>query len=92
MAPEVLGGGVADEKSDVYSFGVVVWEILTRRTPYADLPADQIAARVMEGYRPEDVGGKVVGGGVLAEVMRLCMSTEGRKRPSFAEIYSLLPH
>jgi serine/threonine protein kinase len=36
-APEIIRGERYSEKADVYSFGIIMWEVLTRRTPFAGL-------------------------------------------------------
>lgn len=38
MAPEILESKPYSIKADVYSFGVCIWEILSRETPYKNLP------------------------------------------------------
>jgi len=35
MAPEVMQFKAFNEKADVYSFGIVLWELLTRKEPFA---------------------------------------------------------
>lgn len=42
QAPEVMvpGESRADEKSDVYSFGLIMWQILTQRPIFDNLPDD----------------------------------------------------
>lgn len=40
-APEVLTADVQteyNEKADVYSFGMILWEMVSRRRPFTELP------------------------------------------------------
>jgi serine/threonine protein kinase len=52
-APEVIRGEKYSEKADVYSFGVVMWEVLTRKLPYADHTFMSVALEILDGKRPE---------------------------------------
>jgi serine/threonine protein kinase len=53
MAPEVIKHAKYDERIDVYSFAIILWELLTSRLPYADMPSLAAAAGVVErGLRP----------------------------------------
>jgi serine/threonine protein kinase len=51
-APEVLRGEKYSEAADVFSFGIVMWEVLTRRQPYAGLNFMAVTLDVLEGRRP----------------------------------------
>jgi serine/threonine protein kinase len=46
-APEVLTGDRYTEKVDVYSYGVLLWELLTRKAPFADMSYFEIVTRVV---------------------------------------------
>ena len=53
MAPEMLEEQTFTEKSDVYSFAIVLWEIWSRRSPWAtDPPAIVISRVVLKRARP----------------------------------------
>lgn len=43
MAPEVIENKQYTLKADVFSYGIIIWEILTRKTPYADMSQQQIS-------------------------------------------------
>ncbi|KAJ8909075.1 hypothetical protein NDN08_005772 [Rhodosorus marinus] len=54
MAPEVIDGEAYMEAADVYSLSIIMWEVLTGRVPYVDMPATAILVKVsMDGLRPE---------------------------------------
>jgi len=46
MSPETIGQQVQSKKSDVWMFGIVVYEIATRRQPYADDDLSAISTRI----------------------------------------------
>lgn len=53
-APEVIRNELYDEKVDVYSFGVIIYELLTRKIPYANLGPMTACRRVaFDGLRPD---------------------------------------
>jgi len=41
-APEVLNDQRYSQKADVYSFAICLWELCTRKDPYADMTAPQV--------------------------------------------------
>jgi serine/threonine protein kinase len=51
-APEIIRGEKYSEKADIYSFGVVMWEMLTRRQPYAGRNFIGVSLDVLQGKRP----------------------------------------
>eukprot|EP00937_MAST-01D_sp_MAST-1D-sp2_P002342 g2342.t1 len=88
MAPEyLLGQGAFDEKCDVYSFGVLLWELLTRKLPWANmLPAHIISQVTSLGKRPGPVPRGVPED--LKNLMARCWHAEPSARPTFGEIKS----
>ncbi|PWA43635.1 PAC motif-containing protein [Artemisia annua] len=84
MAPEVLRNEHADEKSDVYSYGVVLWELTTKKIPWADLNIMQVIGAV--GFMnqrleiPKDVDPQ------WASLIESCWCSEPQSRPTFQEI------
>ncbi len=52
-APEVIRGEKYSEKADVYSFGVVMWEVATRKQPFAGRNFMGVSLDMLEGKRPK---------------------------------------
>jgi serine/threonine protein kinase len=52
-APEIIRGDKYGEKADVYSFGIIMWEVLTRRQPFAGRNFMGVSLDVLEGRRPQ---------------------------------------
>lgn len=86
FAPQVLDSKPKSYASDVYSFGVVVWEVLSRKGPWADesLSLQEIHIRVvLSGQRltipantPAD----------MRDIMTACWHAVPTSRPAFAKI------
>ncbi|CAM9578480.1 unnamed protein product [Laminaria digitata] len=84
-APEVLESKGTSFASDVYSFGIVMWEVLSRKLPWADeaCPRDIYARVVFKGDRPEIPGGSPA---EMARVMSACWAGVENVRPTFSDI------
>ena len=57
-APEILRGQPHDESADTYSFGVLLYEIMSRKLPYAGVDTFQVSRDAHErglygGPKPE---------------------------------------
>ena len=87
MAPEMLEEQTFTEKSDVYSFAIVLWEIWSRRSPWAtDPPAIVISRVVLKRARPPVPKMPTD----LRELMCRCWAHKPDDRPTFSEIATLL--
>jgi serine/threonine protein kinase len=82
-APEVLRGEKYDEKADIYSFGIIMWEVLTRRQPYAGRNFMGVSLDVLEGRRPQlpnDCPHH------FAKIMKKCWHANANTRPVMEDI------
>mmetsp|Transcript_92379 Transcript_92379/g.197985 ORF Transcript_92379/g.197985 Transcript_92379/m.197985 type:complete len:484 (-) Transcript_92379:96-1547(-) len=92
MAPEVFSTNEYDERIDVFSFGILMFEVLTRKIPYADLwPVNstinpRIGLFILKGQRPNiqlvqnGCPGKVV------QLMQECWASNPADRPNFTTV------
>jgi len=88
MAPEVARREGCSRASDVYSFSMLLYELVTHEVPFEDLTAELAAAVVAQnGARPLLPAGTPK---ALADVLRLCWSSEPERRPNFADVVKLL--
>jgi serine/threonine protein kinase len=86
-APEVIRGDKYDERADVFSFGVVMWQVLTRREPYAGRNFMNVSLDVLEGKRPQlpaDCPAK------LRKVMKKCWHAAADRRPTMERVLAFL--
>ena len=84
MAPEVIKHAKYDERIDVFSFAIILWELLTSRLPYADMPSLAAAAGVVErGLRPPVPPDTPP---AVADLMQRCWAADPVMRPPFTRI------
>ena len=74
--------------SDVYSFGVVVWEVLSRKLPWADECLRNIYIRVM--IKEDRLEIPLDAPADVANVMKACWAGVPKKRPTFNDISKML--
>ena len=94
MAPEVFRGDQNYTKAvDVYSFGIVMWELATRKVPWAgELPSDQLGffhefnRALQTGRRPGIPGYCVAEHGAYVALMQRCWAGDPADRPSFSDV------
>eukprot|EP00002_Diphylleia_rotans_P032501 TRINITY_DN6834_c0_g1_i1.p1 TRINITY_DN6834_c0_g1~~TRINITY_DN6834_c0_g1_i1.p1 ORF type:complete len:423 (+),score=68.55 TRINITY_DN6834_c0_g1_i1:140-1270(+) len=81
-APEVLRGDRYDEKVDVYSFGIIMWEMFSRRLPYADLRSSPavITGEIASGRLRPPVSFRSPQG--YEVLMTSCWAQESADRPN----------
>jgi serine/threonine protein kinase len=86
-APEILRGEKYGERADVFSFGIVMWQVVTRREPYAGRNFMGVSLDVLEGRRPqipndcpEDFKKK----------MKKCWHASAEKRPTMEAVVAFL--
>ncbi|HEY9250537.1 MAG TPA: protein kinase, partial [Rariglobus sp.] len=86
-APEIIKGQDYSEKADIYALGIVMWEVLTRRRPYADANFMSISLDVLDGKRPEVPPGCP---DAYASLMTACWHRKPHKRPTAADVAAAL--
>ena len=88
IAPEVLQIGkrkqcsVYDHRADIFSFGMFLYQIITRRDPYHNIPPHMIEVAVESGDRPklQDVDISRTGYHYLTQVMQACWADNPKHR------------
>jgi len=86
-APEVIRGQQYDEKADIYSFGVVMWEMLTRKQPFAGRNFMGVSLDILEGKRPEVPSDCPE---PYHKMMTHCWHAKPERRPSISDVLELL--
>jgi serine/threonine protein kinase len=84
MAPETFDPRVNNTSSDIWSFGMVMYEVLTRKDPYHELPMYSVIAKVASGgtpIRPETITNDRVWG-----LMKDCWTLKSTERPSIEHV------
>jgi len=89
MSPESIKYREYSVYSDVWSFGVTLWEIITRKDPYEDLDAIQVALEVTNGDPPLRLVIPEYCPPVVKMVIQMCFSTQADKRPDFKSVSHL---
>mmetsp|Transcript_11391 Transcript_11391/g.17082 ORF Transcript_11391/g.17082 Transcript_11391/m.17082 type:complete len:457 (-) Transcript_11391:57-1427(-) len=90
MAPEVLAGeGAYDFKADVYSFGMILYECITLKLPYHDVPLISVASKIMSGERPKmpKMDSEY---DRLIQLFQACTERDSKRRPTPAQIKEAL--
>jgi serine/threonine protein kinase len=86
-APEVIKGDKYTESADVYSFGIIMWEVLTRRQPFAGRNFMGVSLDVLEGRRPQVPPDCPPD---FKKLMKRCWHGQADKRPRMDEVVETL--
>lgn len=91
MAPEVIQNMPYTIAADVFSFGIVLYEIISRKVPYANTNPLTIMMRVVKkGERPNMSAIPSTCDERLKNLAVRCWDQNANYRPSFNEIISVL--
>lgn len=88
MAPEYLAGESYTEKIDVYSFGMLMYELFTKRPPWAGLNSDQVIGEVREKLNRPTIPDAVPQ--VIERLIRSCWASSPAERPTFQKLSAVL--
>lgn len=87
-APEVMRHQDYTLKADVYSFGICLWEMCTRKLPYAGFAPYQVVISVAtKGMRPE-LDKEIPS--YFSNLIEICWSEEPERRPQFVSLISII--
>jgi serine/threonine protein kinase len=79
----VIRGEKYCEKADVYSFGIVMWQVLTRKQPFAGRNFMGVSLDVLEGRRPQVPAECATD---FKKVMKKCWHNSPDKRPAMETV------
>jgi serine/threonine protein kinase len=86
-APEIIRGEKYGERADVFSFGVVMWQVVTRKEPYAGRNFMGVSLDVLEGKRPQIPNDCPLD---FKKVMKKCWHANADKRPTMEDVVAFL--
>ncbi len=85
MSPEQLRGEPAEAFTDIFSFGCVLYEMITRRRPFARANMAETIAAVLDGNPPPPMGEAIAGMPTeLERLIRDCLRPRPEERPHSA--------
>ena len=92
MAPELLIGQTPTTQSDVYAFGVLLYEIFTRREPYAGERVEDVLLAVADRSRAKPKRPELTSDVPLlfADIINACWAVDPASRPTFQQIAAQL--
>jgi serine/threonine protein kinase len=82
-APEILRGEKYDERADVFSFGIIMWQVVTRKDPYAGRNFMGVSLDVLEGKRPNAMPDLPA---AFQKTMSRCWHAKPGKRPPMSTV------
>ncbi|BBI30152.1 Ser/Thr protein kinase [Acanthamoeba castellanii medusavirus] len=85
-APEIIRGEKYDESADVYSFGIIMWQVITRKEPYAGRNFMGVSLDVLEGKRPAIPGDCPPH---LRKLLKKCWHDDPTKRPTMEQVLEM---
>jgi serine/threonine protein kinase len=83
IAPEVVMRERYTEKADIYSLGIVMWEVATRKQPFAGENLARVAVEIVEGKRPPVPSNAPKS---YVALMTACWHRKPHKRPSAEQV------
>jgi serine/threonine protein kinase len=86
-APEIIRGEKYSEKADVYSFGMTMWQMATRKQPFAGRNFMGVSLDVLEGKRPQLPADCPL---AFGKTVKRCWHAKPDKRPSMDEVLIVL--
>src|SRR5689334_10565080 len=92
QAPEALSERIYNRKTDVWSSGVVIYEILTKRVPYAGKDSATAAVGIMNGnlsLMQEIEREQSQYPEILVHLMKQSLQYDAAERPTFREIVKI---
>jgi len=90
MSPEQVQGRPIDARSDIFSFGAVLYEMLTRRRPFAGSGSLAIVTAILTETSPPIATFKKDVPADLAALVEACLAKDRAARPAAKEIVDRL--
>jgi serine/threonine protein kinase len=83
----VIRGEKYSEKADLFSFGIIMWEVLTRKQPFAGRNFMSVSLDVLEGRRPQIPADTPI---EFKKMVKRCWHVAADKRPTMDEVVGFL--